>query len=118
MTEDAVHRRHRSPRLVPTGNVDDVFLTGKSRGRDLTRFQATALTVLGLFVAICGVLTIVFQFAAQSHSVRMGISYGEDYSSLAWGIGLSLLGGMWTVMGLIAIASAVRRNKRSLKTTI
>jgi hypothetical protein len=112
----ARNRRTTSPRLVPTGNVDEVLLTGKSGSRDLTRFQAIGLAGLGLFVAICGVSTIAYQFTGQSQRfwARTGISYGKDYSSIAWGIGLSLLGGMWAVMGLIGVAKGVRRREKNL----
>jgi hypothetical protein len=43
------NRRSRSPRLAPTGNVDEVLLTGKRQGKDLTLFQSIGLAVFGLF---------------------------------------------------------------------
>lgn len=109
------NKRTSSPRLVPTGNVDDVLLTGKSHGKNLTLFQSIGLAGLGLLVAICGVSTIAYQFTGQSQWVwaRTGMSYGKNYSSIAWGIGISLLGGMWTVMGLIGVAKAIRRREKA-----
>jgi hypothetical protein len=107
-------KRHDAPRLVPTGNVDDVLSTGKSRGKDLTLFQAIGLAVFGLFFVLCaGVPTIVFQFALQSDFGRMRIPYAKDYSSLLYGILMCLLGGIWIVMGLVGVAKAVRRKKSS-----
>jgi len=41
------HARDRLPKLIPTGDVDDVLLTGKNRGKDLSLFQSVGLIVAG-----------------------------------------------------------------------
>jgi hypothetical protein len=41
-------KRPDAPRLVPTGNVDEVLLTGKSHGKEPSLFQSIGLALLGL----------------------------------------------------------------------
>jgi hypothetical protein len=51
MTYPSTKRRH-GPKLVPTGNVDEVLLTGKSSGKDLTRPQPIMLAVFGMCIVL------------------------------------------------------------------
>ena len=105
----ARNRRTTSPRLVPTGNVDEVLLTGKSKGKDLTLFQAIGLTILGLGVVLgIGVSAIAGEFILQSNFKRTGLPYTKDLREIVIGGLMILLGGVWTVIGLVGVAKAVR----------
>jgi hypothetical protein len=103
-------RRHYAPRLVPTGNVDDVLFTGKSRGKDLTLFQSIGLAAFGFcFVLGVGVPAIAFEFILQSDFERMGLPYAKDLSSILFGSVFCLLGGVWIVMGLVGVIKVIRK---------
>jgi hypothetical protein len=108
------NKRRDARRLVPTGNVDDVLLTGKSHGKDLTRFQAIGLAVFGLCVVLgVGVPSIVFESALQSDFERIGVPYSRNFSSILFGSLMCLLGGAWIAMGLLGLYKVSRRSKRS-----
>jgi len=108
------NKRRDAPRLVPTGNVDDVLLTGKGHGKDLTRFQAIGLAVFGLCLVLgVGVPSIVFESALQSDFEKIGIPYSKDFSAILFGSLMCLLGGAWIAMGLFGLYKVVRRGKRS-----
>src|SRR5579863_1419207 len=111
-----MYRRNRgrsSPRLIPTGNVDEVLLTGKSRTKNLTLFQAVGLAVFGLCLVLgAGVPSIVFEWGLQSELKRIGLQYAKDSSSILFGSLLCLLGGIWIVMGLVGVAKIVRRRAK------
>ena len=99
----------RPPRLVPTGSVDDVLLTGKNKGKDLTLFQSIGLAVWGLLVLLgMGVPFLVPVFGKWSVRGKAG-----DRSSIELGILMCLLGGAWIVMGLMGAAKAAKAKKRS-----
>ena len=84
------NKRPALPRLVPTGNVDEVLLTGKSHGKNLTLFQSVGLAVLGLCVVLgIGVSAIAGEFSLQSRFERTGLTYTKD---LRFGILMCLLG--------------------------
>ena len=101
------NKRRGAPRLVPTGNVDDVLLTGKSHGKNLTLFQSIGLAVLGLCVVLgIGVSAIVGEFVLQSNFERTGLPYTKD---LRFGILMCLLGGMWIALGLFGVFKVVRK---------
>jgi hypothetical protein len=103
------NKRPAAPRLVPTGNVDDVLLTGKIHGKNLTLFQSIGLAVLGLCVVLgIGVSAIAGEFILQSKFERTGLPYTKE---LGFGILMCLLGGMWIAMGLFGILKAVRKKK-------
>jgi hypothetical protein len=102
-------RNSPSKRLIPTGNVDDVLLTGKSRGKDLTLFQAIGLAVFGLCLILgAGIPCIAFQSVLRSQFEKIGLPYTTDFSSILFGSLLCLLGGIWIVMGLVGITKAVK----------
>jgi len=101
------------PRLVPTGNVDEVLFTGKSRGKSLTLFQSVGLAIFGVcFVLGIGIPAIVFEFQFQSELHKMGLSYPKRIDSILLGVLFCLLGTSWLVMGLIGVVKAVRRKPR------
>ena len=103
------NKRPAAPRLVPTGNVDDVLLTGKSHGKNLTLFQSIGLAVLGLCVVLgIGVSAIAGEFILQSNFERTGLPYTKD---LRFGILMCLLGGIWSALGLFGVFKVIRRKK-------
>jgi len=85
------------PRLVPTGNVDEVLFTGKSRGKSLTLFQSVGLAIFGVcFVLGIGIPAIVFEFQFQSELHKMGLSYPKRISYLECSFAfLALRGWSW-----------------------
>ena len=101
----------RPPRLA-SGNVDEVLLTGKNRGKNLTLFQSVSLAALGLLFALCGAASILVQLAPESPIGRSTMLHTGSYSSVAWSIGLGLLGGMWLVFGLVGVTRAMKRQAR------
>jgi len=94
---------------VPTGNVDDVLLTGKRHGKNLTLFQSIGLAVLGLCVVLgIGVSAIAGEFILQSNFERTGLPYTKD---LGFGILMSLLGGIWIALGIFGVFKVIRKMK-------
>src|SRR5579859_2144725 len=106
-------RHDAPPRLVPTGNVDEVLLTGKSRGRDLTLFQSVGLAVFGVCLVLgIGIPMIVSESLLQSEFERMGLSYPKNFNSIVIGALMCILGAAWIVMGSIGVVK-IRRRSRS-----
>lgn len=102
------------PRLIPTGNVDDVLLTGKSRGKDLTMSQSIGLAIFGLFfVLFAGIPDILFEFSLQSEFDRMDLPYAKDVGALLSGGLMCILGGAWIAMGLVGIVKAAKRRAKT-----
>jgi len=100
------------PRLVPTGNVDEVLLTGKSHGRDLTLFQSVGLAVFGVGLVLgLGIPMIVGESVLQSDFERIGLSYPKDFHSIVVGALMCILGTAWIVMGSIGVVK-IRRGRR------
>lgn len=106
-----LQKQRDAPRLVPTGNVDDVLLTGKSRGRSLTLFQSIGLSIFGLcFVFGVGIPAIVFEFRLQSQFQKLSLPYQKRIDSLLFGIIFCLLGTSWLVLGLIGVVKAAEKS--------
>jgi hypothetical protein len=106
------NRRHDAPRLVPTGNVDDALLTGRSRGKTLTLFQSIGLAVFGVCVVVgIGVSAIAGQFMLRAKFERLNLVYPGFFEGILFGSLMCLLGGAWIVMGLFGVYKIVRRKK-------
>jgi len=105
-------KRPDVPRLVPTGNVDEVLLTGKSHGKELTPFQSIGLALLGLwFVIFSGIPQMAHEFILESKSQGVHTSYPMDLSDILWHSLMCLLGGVWLVLGLVGVTKVARKKK-------
>ena len=105
-------KRPDAPRLVPTGNVDEVLLTGKSHGKEPSLFQSIGLALLGLwFVIFSGVPLIAYEFILESKFQGAHASYPRDLSDVQWHSLMCLLGGVWLVLGLVGVTKVARKKK-------
>jgi hypothetical protein len=106
--------RHKyPPTRVPTGNVDEVLLTGKRRGKDLTLFQALGLAVVGFCVLFgIGIPAIILEFHSQPEFQKLGLSFPTNVNTILIGILMCLLGTSWVAIGLIGAVKAARRESR------
>lgn len=107
------NRRRGAPQLVPTGNVDEVLLTGRSRGKNLTLFQSIGLAVFGVCVVLgIGVSAIASEFVLRAKFERLNLVYPGFSKGVLFGSLICLLGGAWIVMGLFGVYKIVRRTKQ------
>jgi len=104
-------KRHHAPRLVPTGNVDDVLLNGKSHGKNLSLFQSLGLTIIGACFFVTGILVIIAELFFRTALFRSFI----NLSTILFGVGIGQIGGGWIVLGLRGMANR-RRPKTSAQT--
>jgi hypothetical protein len=107
---DRWDRQHHGnlPRLVPTGSVDKVLLTG---GRNLTLFQSVGLVVIGLGVALgAGVPILLNEIYLESRLARYG--YHRSLSMMVLGSAFILWGAVMIFNGLLGIARRIwKRNQ-------
>jgi hypothetical protein len=105
---DSSRYRH-PPRLVPTGSVDKVLLTG---GKNLTLFQSVGLVVIGLGVALgAGVPILMYELYFESKFARYG--YSGSLSDRVIACAIILWGAVMLFNGLLGIARrAMRKNQR------
>jgi hypothetical protein len=101
-------RHGNPPRLVPTGSVDKVLLTG---GKNLTLFQSVGLVVIGLGVALgAGVPIIVNELYFESKFARYG--YSGSLPDRVIGSAIILWGAVMLFNGLLGIARRIRRRNQ------
>ena len=107
-----MQNKRPNARLVPTGNVDEVLLTGKRRGKDLTLFQSVGLAVFGVCVVLgIGIPMIVGESVLRSKFESIGLSYPKDFRSILSGILMCILGAAWMVMGFIGVVKTRKRRR-------
>jgi len=108
----SVHNKRPNARLVPTRNVDEVLLTGKRRGKDLTLFQSVGLAVFGVCVVLgIGIPMIAVESVLQSRFESIGLSYPKDFRSILLGILMCILGTAWMVLGFIGVVKTRKRRR-------
>ena len=107
---DTRHQRHSGdvPRLVPTGSVDKVLLTG---GKNLTLFQSVGLVMIGFGVALgIGVPILVNESYLVSRLARFGY-HGSLWDRLV-ATAFLLSGAVMIFNGLLGIARRIRNKSR------
>jgi hypothetical protein len=102
-----VKRHGDAPRLVPTGSVDKVLLTG---GKNLTLFQSVGLAVIGVGFALgIGVPLLLNEFYLESKWARYG--YHRSLPFMVLGGGMILWGAVMVLNGLLGIARRIQRHR-------
>ncbi len=101
------HRHYSKPqkRLVPTGSVDEVLLTGSTAGKSLTLFQSVGLIITGLGVGLgIGAMLI----ASELH---LEATFNRNYGQLFCGSVFVLWGIAMVVFGVVGVVKIARNRK-------
>jgi hypothetical protein len=102
---DNRHDSKAPKRLVPTGSVDEVLLTGSTGSKSLTLFQSIGLTITGLGVALgVGAMLIASELHLES-------TFDRDYGQLFVGGVFLLWGIVMFVFGFVGVAKIARKVK-------
>ena len=91
--------------LVPTGSVDEVMLTGSTRGQSLTLFQSVGLMITGLGVALgVGAISIASEFHLEK-------TFNRNFGQLFGGGVFVLWGVAMIAFGILGVLKIVRKRK-------
>jgi hypothetical protein len=103
------HRHGNPPRLIPTGSVDKVLLTG---GKNPTLFQSVGLAVVGLCFALgIGVPILLNEFYLESQLARYG--YHRSLPVTVFGSAMILWGTVMIFNGLLGVVRRIRKSNQS-----
>lgn len=94
-------------RLVPTGSVDEVLLTGSTGGKSLTLFQSVGLMITGLGVALgIGLMVIASELHLES-------TFDRDFGQLFVGVGFIFWGIAMFVFGVVGVVKIIHKRKQT-----